>query len=362
MGHTMTVFFLLLGISNLLKFQKTEQNKYLWFSSLYIGLMGSIRFQDMVLMFIPISFLYLSEALKSKKSDGILNFILFWFNVFFITISLHLPFVLTADYQQQFSNFFKIGVSENVRGLLSPSLLRTLQYLILNFSIAGILSALIGLIYLIKFKPKIGIFCLLWIVVPLSFYGNLWSTAPRFFNICLPAIIIAQIYLISRLININKAFSIVSIFILIIITIVPFYKAYPKMKYLHTHALIPDFAHFISQNTESNAIIIPSDEGQFIEYFSHRKILYRPTSFFTLSKPQLEEFKSQLDNLLNQNFPIYITYDGLYSYNPEFRFSKMMKEHYLLETIVVVPFHTWHFSPFGGPILQGGLIKISKKT
>ena len=121
-----------------------------------------------------------------------------------------------------------------------------------------------------------------------------------------------------------------------------FASIYPILKFRHEHALLPEFARWLGKNTEAEAKIIVSDEGLFIHYYGHRGTLSRPRSFHTLNNERLQEFKENLDALLNNGIPVYITGIGLYGYDPKSQFSNFMKKNYDIKLTGAKMTEDWH--------------------
>ena len=79
---------------------------------------------------------------------------------------------------------------------------------------------------------------------------------------------------------------------------------YPALKFHHERALVPEFAQWISKNTEENSVIIVTDEAGFIPYYGKRDILTRPcgdeSNGFRVSPEELQAFKERVDDLLQR--------------------------------------------------------------
>ena len=145
------------------------------------------------------------------------------------------------------------------------------------------------------------------------------------------------------------------------VVVIPFRKVYPIIKFRHDHALLPDFARWIAKNTEADAVIIERDDNRFHEYYGHRKTLTPLVGLYTLDHRALELFGERVDNLLEQDIPVYITGTGLLGYNPSFQFDEFIEDRYELELVGSQRSEDWHFGSLiqlVGPI---HLYKIRKK-
>ncbi len=326
--------------------------------------MGATRLQDMILILPAISFLYFFFP-KNMKKNKMQSFLLFAFIIFITTLIFHLPFLLgkdTAIFNSQLHQFWKSGLTHNFRGFFSPSLILTFQFLNLNFSLFGFIFITIGSFFLYQKNLKIFSFLFLWTSIPLLFYGNLLTTAPRFFTILLPPLYIIQGALFNRLFNINLKFKIITLMAYTTLIVITFIPIYPILSYRHKKALLPDYARWISQKTEPNAYIIIGDDRLFMQYYGHRKILGRPLKIHNLSDNELQKFQIKLDNLLNKDIPVYATYIGLYDYDPHKKFSTFIIKNYTLTMIGKHLYEDWHKGELTQRVIYNPLVKINKKS
>ena len=67
--------------------------------------------------------------------------------------------------------------------------------------------------------------------------------------------------------------------------------------------------------TEKNAIIITQDENIFIQYYGRRKYLTKPRKVSLIKDEELLKFSDNVNLLLDQGFPVYITDFSLYNYD-----------------------------------------------
>lgn len=367
-SHMPCLFFLLTALLFLINFLNKNTRKDLLLSGLFFGLMGSTRMQDMILMIPAVSFLLLFYSPKTTKRPSLIKS----FGIFFATtlstlIVFFLPLILEKDKREfidLFSSFWSSGMTENFRGFFSPSLLWAARYLLENFLPLGIIWVIGGLTKLTKNSRRLSIFLWLWFLFPLSFYGNLYSTVPRFLMISFVPLIIAEGYMICESLKKNVQFRLVGFFTFFLTLYLSFAGICPLLVFRHQFALLPDFAREVSQNTENNAKIITGDYDLFITYYGNRSQFQRPfpSGYSDLIEPSaLFEFKKELDKNLDEGTPIYITSSGLYAYDPDKQFSTFFKTHYDLELIGRHLAEDWHAGETAFQILRSSLFKIEKK-
>ena len=374
--HTVCLSFLLLGIFFLALFGKTGKKRYLICSSLAIGFMGAARIQDMVLMVIPVSVFYYSLSQnqghnQSPKPSGrlyalnaVCRFFLFWGGAVFVAIGFHLAFLvggISGSYFDQFHSFFKSGLTDNFRGIISPSLWNSLGIFILNISPVGFALSLFGLWLLSKRDRWILGFILLWIFIPLLFYGNLYMTTPRMLVLAMLPLFMLQGYGFSHLIKVNRLFHGTSLVVLALMIYFSLSSVYPFLLFRHHYALWPHWAQWLDKKTPPEAQIITGDEGIFIGYYAKRALLSRPIGRVSLKENELAAFKDTLEQMLKMNVPVYITEIGLAVYDPQGQFARLMKENYDLIWIGENIAEDWHLDATTQRIERVSLFQIAPK-
>ena len=364
-SHTVSIFFLVLGIFFFCKYSGTSLQRYFILSALSIGLMATARLQDMILMIIPLSAL-ISSAMTTRRLNLFFKNLFWFFSIAFLTtLTIYLFLFLENNFSQffnQFSVFWKLGLKDNFRGIISGSLNRSFSYLSESFSLLGLITGYLGFYLLLKNKPKIFVFLFIWFLIPLLFYGNLHTTAPRFLNLILPPFIAAIGYLFSQICKINPRFRVTGLAIFLIMLFFPFRNIYPVVAFRHTYNLLPDFLKWMATKTEKNALIISGDEDIFIRYYAGRSSFPRPLDQFFLKDILLEEFKQKLNKLLEKNTPVYIISTGLFAYDPGLKFSSYIKANYKLIFLGKRWSEDWHR---GELVLHTGpmaLFRVVKKT
>ena len=367
-SHTPSIFFLLTGLYFLLSFLETHDRKLLLISGVFIGSMGAARLQDMILMTVPISFLCIfgTTAVQSRPlKEKFENLFIFWVTAFVIVAGFHLPYLIQKDhvhYLDNLSIFWQQGAAINFRGFFSQSLIASFVFLLINFTEAGLMIAVIGLSFMAQKSRRLLIFLLLLIGLPLLFYGNLYSSVPRFFAFILPPFILAQGYLFARSVKINATFRVISLAVYCTILYLMFTFIFPLVYARHAYALLPDYAKWVSEKIEKNAYFITTDDRPFYIHYGQFNFLFRPIDSFHLEDTVLADFKREIDELLDNDIPVYTTSVGLFAYDPRRKYSSLIMNNYDLEIVGTKLFEDWHRGVLKQMIFYNPLIRLKKKA
>jgi len=373
-SHAPCIFFLFLSILLLLKYFQTRKGSFFIFAAISAGFMGASRIIDLVLMFFPLSYLLIfpvdqiSHKNKIKNiplRKKIKNLISFWAIAFPTVIFFYLPYVLSPSSRQHassFSQYFRHGFTNNFMGILSSRLGVAIKFLSVNSTLLGLLLSLTGLIILSKKNQKNFFFLVLWISCPLLFYGNLHMTVTsRYFVLLVPALYVAEGFLLSLAYRKNLLLKAISLCLFFFLALSSFHFIYPTLKTRHDRAVLPEFARWISQKTEKNALIICADESSMIKYYANRQTMGRPLDFFNYSKKELHLFKGTIESALNQNIPIYIHTGALYSYDSNAQFSNFLKQKFHLRYVGTCDYEDWHKGAMELQVYPFDLFKITNK-
>jgi len=367
-SHAPSIFFLLLSLYFLLSFLETHNKKSLFISSLFMGLMGAARLQDMILMAVSLSFLCAfgtnKENQNSTKKEAFGNLFTFWAVALTVTVIFHLPYLNQehhASYMYNVSRFWQQGIPGNFRGIFSRSLTVSFIFLLKTLTEVGFAISIIGLIFIGKRYPRILFFFLLWLCTPLLFYGNLHTTVPRFLAFILPPLILAQGYIFAKLMSVNLTFRLMSTMIYCTVLYLMFTSIFPLLYARHTYALLPDYTEWVSRKIDKNARFITTDDRLFYNYYGDLNILGRPMDFLSLEDKALSDFKQKLDVLLDNSTPVYTTSVGLYAYDPDRKFSSLIERNYHLEIVGAKLYEDWHRGVLKQRIFHNRLIRLRKK-
>ncbi len=364
-SHVVCIFFLLLSLYVL---TNPHQKFRYFFFSLFLGLMGASRLQDMILMIIPLSLFSIiwdkNTFSKCQQKFVLLGICLLGSGI--VAGAFHIPFLVgktSSLYSSQFQTFWNIGLTENFCGLFSTFLLRSIQIISFSTTLPGILICWVGLTKIFKENPPIAFLALLWFWIPLFFYGNIITSVPRFFLISIVPLCFAFGYGIDSLLCTKKqtvklalAFACGVVLLLCNIT-----NIFPILYFRHTNALLPSWAKYINTNTNPQAVIITGDDEMFIKHYGKRQILSRPRSMHRLDKEELNIFNRALQDKLSSGADIYITGMGLFSYDADNVFSSFIKNHYRLEYYASGKYEDWHSGELFLEDITEPLYRIYKK-
>lgn len=373
MSHTPALFFLLTGLWLLRLFKRHDRRLHLVLSSVCFGCMAACRLQDMVLLFIPISLYFFMDnnlgldkhniftTIKSKLSGFTLLIII----IVSLTILFHLPLLIDVNYQQKSAIlwFWQAGLTSNFLGFFSEHLLVSLRMLMFSLSPLGVLLALSGISLLFKKRSSLFLLLILWLLFPLLFYGNLYTTTSRFLIIAAIPLIIAEGYILAYLANshrmVVKSASILCFGLIIWVT---FKEVYPIFKFRHDNAPLVDFSRWVATVTEPDAVIISTDDNHFLKYYAQRDTAHNPCDIYRVKKEALPAFKKWLDKKFADNRSAYITLNGLRAGDTTHEFRDFMFDNYDLSWVGQHLSEDWHGSSTRLIIGQEHLYKIIPKN
>jgi 4-amino-4-deoxy-L-arabinose transferase-like glycosyltransferase len=352
-SHTVSLFFLTAGLLGLKEYQQTLNINTLLISGLLLGAMGGARIQDLILMFPALSvFLGFPSPEGSghhpqrPSSQRWCHFFLLFGTILFTAFLWHLPLLSTArhtGYHSQFFRFWQWGLIQNFLGIISPSMIESFRYMIFGLTPVGSVVSLLGLVQGLRVHSRTFFFLMSWFLIPLAFYGNLDSSAPRFLLLSMIPLFISQGTFLAHLQSYRKPLFQAGIYGYIVITVtLLFSQTYPILKFRHTHALLPDFGRYVQTVTSQNAVIIAGDEALFIRHYGKREILARPRFFHQDAGQKLRAFNEEIAHQLKDGHDVYITNTGLYSYDPGYLFSSFIKARYNLNLVGERMSEDWH--------------------
>lgn len=354
-SHAPTTFFLLLGILLILYFKERPTSRLLTFSAVSIGLMGACRLQDLVLMFVPVSFLIFfnkdSQPDNKKVSlvEGLKTLLFFWAICSSIVFLFHLPLLMrsnTSGYSVQLSKFISVGLFDNLDMLSIEPMKKAFNYIYRSTNTAGIFLWVFGLMYCFGKRINFYTFLLLWFLSPLMFYGNVYSTSSRFFALIIPSFIIVQSYLLRRISSLNIIAKVAAVFFIFSIGVLPFIDVYARLKFHNKNALLPEYSQWLSSIIEENAVVVATDESAFYVHYGKITTTSRPLNISYSEKRDLILFKAKIDDYLKNNIPVYFTTLSLYSYDPDLFFLDFVLKNYRLKFIDQRVSEIWHQGVF----------------
>ena len=371
-SHMPSLFFLMSGIYFLIRHHKLRPRTCLMASALFLGFAGASRLQDLCLMSAALLFLYLVPPFAGGPSQprpaasAIARFLSWAGTVLVVIIVFHAPFFLQTEqnhYISQLHRFWAAGLTNNYLGPVSPKLLLSGVYLVKSMTEVGMLLSLLGLAVLVFRHWRVAVFFVLWIAVPLLFYGNLNTTSTsRFFVLVLPPLCLAFGYCFEGLVRKGRLFFVAGCVVLVIIITLLFQYMLPKLWFRHTTAALPDYCGWVGRITEPGAVIITGDEALFMVFYSGRQTVVRPRSLGLLSDAQLEEFTGSMDAFIAQGRPVYITAPALYSHDKDKHFSGALESRFRFVPVGSHVYEDWHLGSMTLQIHHFALYKVEKKS
>jgi hypothetical protein len=362
-SHAPNIFFLLLCLWLLTRFRGHLSFRYLGLAALAFGCAGATRLQDMVLM-VPATAYFLA-TMPQPAPQRLRAGLAFFGLAGLLGAGFHLPYLFGPDagpFLAQFGHFWDQGVTHSFRGVFSPALGIACEYLWMTLSFLGLGLSVFGLLLIGLNDRRACVFLLLWFGVPLLFYGNLWTIAPRFFAFCLVPLFLGQGYLLSRFFSYKPTFRIPVILFTLFLLFYSVYQVYAILLLRHQRALLPEYVRWVQQTVEEDAVIIVgSDSSLFFKHYGPLKVTGRPIGQFSIPQRKLARFGKKIDSFLKTRTPLYISFNSLHVYDPLNQFSSFMGKNYRLEPVGGHLVEFWHKDSFRPIILYDTLFRILPK-
>jgi hypothetical protein len=279
---------------------------------------------------------------------------------------LYLP--LMCSKQISLNNSFMDGayvLKKSLIGFNRNALTLSFNYVKSSLGILASLSVILGLVVLFIKDKKLLTFLMLWFFLSFLFYGNLVTTVPRYFMVSSLALLIVLGYFFSWLTQTNKVIAILSKTIFVFILCIMYLNIYPILKMRHENDFLPGFYRWVGTITENNAIVIERDNSLFVDYYAKRKTLAPAVGLFSGEKDAFYDFKVEIDDLLKQGTPIYITGSalrGYNKYNPKFDFKNFMLNNYRIKFVGHHLSETWYRGCLTQKIGLFPLYKVTQKV
>lgn len=367
-SHMPCMYFLMQALYFLIIYSKKQQMRYFILAAICFGLMGAARIVDFGLLFIPVSCLiflmvFKKESLFFSKVKGYILFI----GVSFFSLGLFYALMILGNqgggFFHEMNGQVEYGFSANFLGILTPSLLAAGKFLMRSMSWVGVLFSCVGFFILFRRKKVQTIFLILWIVVPVLFYGNLRMTVTsRYFILIMPPLMLG----IGVAVNwfYEKKYWVRKLGILIFILLVAhlFLKIYPILKFRHNQATLTEFVQWVETMVEPNAQIIAADEAGFYDYYTGLSTHGRPTYMDKTPEQDLKAFQRDMDGYLKQKIPVYMTTASLYAYDRNQNFSNFILDHYRLRVVGEHLYESWHTGAMDFNVFPCELYRLEMKN
>ncbi|MGE0268669.1 MAG: ArnT family glycosyltransferase [Candidatus Omnitrophota bacterium] len=365
-SHMPAVFFLLTGIYYLLRFPESRRTSHLFFSGLWLGCMGAARIQDLMVMSIPLLYLGLSKvnSIRSDKQTLLKYITVPLFSCLGVILIAYVPkFVIpnlpTGD--SSFIGYVQANFTNHIKGLTFTALINIFTDVLTVFSPLEWVLMAGGLVFLIiQIERKKILFLLLWIIIPAVIFSFLSFFVFRLMIISFIPLIIMESYCINILLKTNNRWAKLSIPVILLFVLINLNRYYPMFLFRHQNALLPEFFQWVNVATEENSLIIERDHSIWIYYYAKRKPFGPAVGYSQLTPETLDVFKNDLDNLLRQGIPVYVTKYGLLDRKDLFR--KFMVKNYRLEIVGSRMIEDWHLGCLKQVVVQNDLLRITPLT
>ena len=211
-------------------------------------------------------------------------------------------------------------------GFFSPILGSALGDLYTISRLPLLVLAGVGALALFR-RPLLLIPLLLWVLLVL-YYGNVTSYAPRYLlYIVIPLVILGGIggdHLMGYLRS--PASRVVAAGVLLtLVGGLGIADAYPLIHFRSEYSGPKRMAQYVGRVTEPDAVIIAMDEGVFIEYYAHRKVLTHPVNALDPNRRFVEEVLA----IAESGKAVYVISTAL-TYDDERHFQRLIKENFFV--------------------------------
>jgi 4-amino-4-deoxy-L-arabinose transferase-like glycosyltransferase len=331
--HAISIFFALLGGYLLISATEKNQIKNIILAGLCFGAgIGTRPFA--ALYIIPFALLYLKPKIKNnsisikKEKLSWKKIIIFCVSIAIVPILLFMPWIMEKGIEDFLAKTNpEVETRGGWLGLFSENTWPSFNMILGSFTWFGMALAGLGSIYLWKKNQKILLFILLlWFALFFFSLGNLARVHARFL---IPTFIPLSILtaLGARMIHRKNKWA--GIGAIVILLVIMFSIAYPVISYRHEHSGTRDFAIYVQENTEPDAIIMTNDLGFFVKWYGNREIVFHPR---TGNELEIQEFIQSLDNYTNHGISIYSTAEG-FGIDPEGKVQQAIQEKYSIDLI-----------------------------
>ena len=352
-SFTLSIFLSLLSATFMLRYTQEKRSPHFIFSAIFLGLCVAARLSD-VLCIVPITWLLFSAG---KPPYGkVKSFVVFIFITGFVAFIFYLPMFFENGFFNGGWALVQQGRGEFL-GFFSRFLRGTLRWIPGVMLPGGMILLLIGSgLMIFKKQIRAFIFLSLWFLVLQEFDGNLISCNVRYLVIAWIPLLVAQGYLLGSLKG--KGFYL-SLFIFLAVATTGFVKFVPALAFRHAHALQVDFARWVAQETEPDAVILALDEGIMIEFYGKRTTLGRPS---TCDKKILNDFfDNKIDPMFHRGQNIYIISTAIFYYDHCRIFREELLKHYDLILMGEMINEDWHHALLYNELGREKLFRLRKK-
>jgi hypothetical protein len=166
------------------------------------------------------------------------------------------------------------------------------------------------------------------------YFGNTNSYVARYLDIVIIPIYIFASFALSSLYSQDKtvALGIIIYFVLSMLIFI-----YPKVVFRHRYNGQKQFALYVKEKTEKNAMIIAMDDGPFLDYYGDRRFIRHPIE----NPVKMAEFVKRVSQYLKSSTPVYLI-DSAFSYDDDKSFKKGISEKFKITPVGEELTEDWH--------------------
>lgn len=356
--HGASIFFFLLSLYLLLKGKNKNSPVLLGMGSLLIAFCVTIR--ESILVVMPLFFLlYFSPTISPRLFKIHFSKRLFRPR---LLLAIILPFCIVFSFvwftylksESYNAIFLRNYCSNEFLGIFSPMLSNAIQDLFLSLpAILIIPLAFCGAIKMAKEQNLfIPIFLFIWFL-SILYFGNTSSYGPRYLDVVIIPIYIFAAYFLSRLYKKNKFISIAIVSYCMLSMLI---FMYPMLSFRHRYNGEKEFALYVKEKTDPNAIIIAMDDGPFIEYYANRKFIGHPIG----DRQKIDLLVKDIKERLNTNARVYLI-DSAFSYDPKGLFRAAILSNFNLILIGRKLAEDYHRPELKFQTCQEGIYRLETK-
>ena len=163
---------------------------------------------------------------------------------------------------------------------------------------------IIGILKMLEFKKRfLVVFFLSWFLF-FMYIANTDNYCARFLDM---AVIPFYVFISFALSNLYSKDKVLSLSLVVYLVLVMFIFMLPMLQFRHKYNGQKQFALYVKQNTENNAIIIAMDDSPFIQYYGKRKTVAHPID----NPVENFAFLNRIKGYINIGIPVYLISSGL---------------------------------------------------
>jgi len=363
LDHAFALLFVISSFYFLFRHLRAKNVKYLVYSSVFLGLAVCTRFSTLWTVF-PYLFVYVSWNSRLKKNKLIVfknaftidKFVFSVFPAILTVTAFYLPMFLNSGISR-FIEVISNPYQAKWMGLFTPLLTLSISWMVKSLTYLGIALGILGIYFIFKEKKFICFFSVVWVILLTLYFGNLSSVSPRY--LILPSLPLFFVigFSIHKIEQFRKYLGLTILAILIFWTV---YPIYPILEFRHSHNMQKEFAMYLKNITEENAIILAKDEGIFLRYYlesTNRSITSFPS---TCNQVKMDEFFERMDSWLGENRSVYIIETG-FAYDPCGLFLNTLLQNYNLTLVGKHLNEDWHHKSISPGLFEERVFKITKR-